>query len=250
MYSIDEFLEHRPEFADIGKGAIARALIQYESPESLYSDDDNWYRHLFHQMRASSLKEFAKNRVTFVTFNYDRSLEHFLYTAAANLWGAQPQEVAEVICGFPIFHVHGRLGSLPWQVHRKIWPWLVTANGEQSMRSYEPAVTPENIRRAVGELSVIHEKTQAELLKHIRKAILASARVFVLGLSYHPTAMEKLDFPVANISVFGTCMGLTQLERLEINYLYDVNFREEPDMANCDILAFLRRHVRLSQQKS
>jgi hypothetical protein len=52
--SVDAFLEHRPEFVDCGKAAIAAALIPCEDPKQVLdrSESQSWYEYLFGKLAA------------------------------------------------------------------------------------------------------------------------------------------------------------------------------------------------------
>src|SRR5262249_27624056 len=113
--SVDAFLEHRPEFLNIGKAAMAVILIAQEAPDRLWSfEDANWMRYLFSRLNTP-FESFHEIPVSFITFNYDRSLEHFLCTALQNRYGKTEVECAAVLERIPIIHLHGRLGYLPWE---------------------------------------------------------------------------------------------------------------------------------------
>jgi hypothetical protein len=78
--SVDAFLEHRPEFLDIGKAAMAVILVSKEVPGNLWSGgnvpaggDANWMRYMFSRLNAP-FERFHEIPVSFITFNYDRSL--------------------------------------------------------------------------------------------------------------------------------------------------------------------------------
>jgi hypothetical protein len=48
QFSVDAFLEHRPEFLELGKAAMALILVRYERPDTLWSGEGaNWMRYLF-----------------------------------------------------------------------------------------------------------------------------------------------------------------------------------------------------------
>jgi len=66
--------------------------------------------YLYGGMVGSSLEEFAENRVSFVTFNYDRSVEQFLFTSLKNTFGRPDGNTSQVLQKVPIVHLHGRLG--------------------------------------------------------------------------------------------------------------------------------------------
>jgi len=86
--SVDAFLEHRTEFLEVGKAAIAALLLPCEKEESLFdlNRDSRWYEYLFQKLNAG-FEDFANNRIAFITFNYDRSLEFYLFTALKHAYG-------------------------------------------------------------------------------------------------------------------------------------------------------------------
>ena len=85
--SVDSFLEFRPEFIPIGKTAIALTLITCENENTLFNpNEENWYRYLFNRI-TTAFDDVARNELSILTFNYDRSLEHFLLTALTNKYG-------------------------------------------------------------------------------------------------------------------------------------------------------------------
>ena len=61
-------------------------------------------------------KKFLDNEITFITFNYDRSLEHFFYNSFLTLTNLIPEiQKVELLKKIKIFHVYGTLADLPWQ---------------------------------------------------------------------------------------------------------------------------------------
>ena len=116
MPSADAFLERRPEFGDLGKVLMATALILCERFDVLWNHD--WMRYVYERMvaGAETLEAFCENDVSFVTFNYDRSLETFLVTSLMNTYNKTHHECGRlVIAKLPIIHLHGHLGPLPWE---------------------------------------------------------------------------------------------------------------------------------------
>lgn len=85
--SVDSFLEHRPEFLDVGKAVIALELITCERERELFRRDGNsWYEYLFNELNTV-FDDFDQNKLSILTFNYDRSLEHYLLTALQHSYG-------------------------------------------------------------------------------------------------------------------------------------------------------------------
>ncbi len=64
---------------ELGKFLISYILMGYENEEKLFEQKDNWYKYLFNIMAQNcKFDELIQNQVSFITFNYDRSLEMFL----------------------------------------------------------------------------------------------------------------------------------------------------------------------------
>lgn len=108
--SIDAFLEEHPNFAEIGKVSIALALIPFEQYSSLIRKENiEWYEHLCHQMGPSREKFLlnAKN-LSFITFNYDRSLDFYLYNTLTDSYGSE--FALKILKEIHFVHAYGQLG--------------------------------------------------------------------------------------------------------------------------------------------
>jgi len=115
--SVDAFLERRdnPRYTAIGKAAMAGCLIGCENPKNVSAIElevQNLYRPLLAAMDCS-FEDIKDNQLSVITFNYDRSLEHFLFIAFKSLHGRTPDECLEALSTIPIIHVHGQLGKYP-----------------------------------------------------------------------------------------------------------------------------------------
>jgi hypothetical protein len=224
-WPIDAFLEKRPNFMKIGKAAMAAELITYEQTERLFRLDGNlnWIQYLVGKMQGSSFEAFAENKVTFVTFNYDRVLEHYLCTALENAWGKTQDEVGALLRKMPIIHLHGQLGFLPWQSDRV-----------DQVRAFETTLNPEQIRIAADGIKVVHEgiEDRREQFDAAKAAILAAARTYLLGVGTGNVNLDRLsqkDFP--NDKVVATEVGLTQTEHNDAvtKYTPRIQFRQNTD---------------------
>lgn len=210
--SIDEFLQYRNEYKEIGKLAIAASLLRYENIDSLFvdSEEGNWYRYLY-SLLNSSFEEFDKNQISIITFNYDRSLEFFLFLALINSYGKSEPEVASKLNNIKIIHIHGQLGELPWVNSAQGIPYSVNS-------SYD---TDELVKRAKN-IKIIHDKDvdSDPQLKEAHEEIKSSEKVLFLGFGYDPINMTRLGFnktsSIANLEstvIGGTMFGLTATER-------------------------------------
>jgi len=98
-HSVDAFLEHNHGFIRIGKCAIATALLTKEYPSQhekmMMGGEPIWYELLFSALNAG-FDDFQNNKLSIVTFNYDRSLEYHLHRALKGLYhGKSDKECAD-----------------------------------------------------------------------------------------------------------------------------------------------------------
>jgi hypothetical protein len=111
--SIDAWLGQNPDFIEVGKVAIAIALLRCEHGSGLRSQaEGDWYRLLFERLN-SPFENFQNNKLSIITFNYDRSFEQnlfeiFKYTHTAK----SEEECKEKLNQLDILHVYGSLGRL------------------------------------------------------------------------------------------------------------------------------------------
>lgn len=251
--SIDAFLERRPKYLKAGKVAIAQQLLPCEVNDWLFTpctenSTRNWYRMLLHKLTSGTrdLSDFASNKVTIVTFNYDRSLEHFLFTTLHSHYETTEDTVAEVLNKMDFIHVHGRLGLLPWQ----------DGNGE---RIEYGASYPDAIERAANEIKIIFEITPDTMHDFMKahRPINEASEIFFLGFGYHPNNVERLQVPFQDIDggwpdnrsryICGTAFGLSEEEKRNIsqNRCQRINLGE----SHYTIDAFLKNCFRFLSDK-
>ena len=85
-------------------------------------------------MATVPFDRFLQNRVSFVTFNYDRSLEHFFRTSLTNSYGKTPVEVDGALSNTAMIHVHGQLGALKGKDGRPFKPDLSSPDVQNAMK--------------------------------------------------------------------------------------------------------------------
>ena len=72
-----------------------------------------WDR-LIQGVTATNFDSFMSNRLTVVTFNYDLSLEHYLFNAMCNAYGVPEDRAAQVLKCIKFIHVYGKLSGDPF----------------------------------------------------------------------------------------------------------------------------------------
>jgi hypothetical protein len=185
--SIDTFLEHNPQFLKVGKMAIASVLVPLEHEQTLFSTTPNWYKLLFNHLNTR-FEEFAENKLSILTYNYDRSLEQFLLTALRNSYQGKKAEYDqcwEQLSRVPIVHLHGSLGEFPHSGPDEL---------SHLERVYEPHLTCRDLNVCAETIRVISEDASDQPQFQRAHSLLRSADVICfLGFGWDPTNLSRLE---------------------------------------------------------
>jgi hypothetical protein len=216
-FSIDLWLARNTEFSEIGKKAILTVISKMEHSSKFNEDmiEDNqkhdWYSYLFNRMTNTlidpgAFARFNENKVGFVTFNYDRSLEFYLQNSLKHSFMNIPRGIGKFsdLISFPIHHVYGLISKLSWQDDRG--------------SKYRSEIGYEELQRLQSNIRVIHERTNQDI-DAIKDLISGAKRIFFLGFGYAQENLEALDLPNAfkkDQQIFGTAIGFTEKERRDI----------------------------------
>ncbi len=205
--SIDAFIALRPTFQTIGARAIAAALVPLENENTLTKG--NWYQFVWNEMLegVSTSDELLLNTIRFITFNYDRSLEQYLFGAIQHAFDLDSEAAYKCFSSIPIHHVYGSLGAytsgIGFQYHeRKDDLKQAILNAQQSIKTI-PSVRGTLDTKAADWLS------RAE-------------RVFILGFGFDATNCALIDLPSACTktaqhippNIFASAFQLTHAEQL------------------------------------
>jgi len=119
--NIDTFLQRNPSLDRTGRLAVAMTILGREKPTALNPQDEHarrehWYKYLWNRIAPDDPRHIASTCPRIITFNYDRSLEEYLFRRLPMLYSwVDSARAAEYLRILPIVHVHGRTGRLPWQ---------------------------------------------------------------------------------------------------------------------------------------
>jgi hypothetical protein len=225
--SVDAFLEHRPDFMEIGKAAIAAVLIPFEQKVQLFGyTPDNWLRYLFGNL-GSSFEDFGTGAIPFITFNYDRTVEHFLFSSLQNSFNKTDEECrALMLASIPVVHLHGQLGFLPWQA--------------KGGRGFKPHLDKDSLQQGSDGIKIIHEDIRDGRDKEFLRAkeLLAEATsVLFMGFGYNKTNIDRLGIrDLDKGKAIGTCLKMSDREK---HYVATV-CNGRIGLRNEDCLAFVR----------
>jgi hypothetical protein len=125
--SIDEalhWLSASPELVLLGKVAIVRYILQAERESKLYKQpesdryNESWLPSFVSMALGSQTREQSNNgfrNATIINFNYDRTIEQFLFHWLQFNFGLSLEEAKAAIKSLNILRPYGSVGFLPWQ---------------------------------------------------------------------------------------------------------------------------------------
>lgn len=228
--SIDNFIDsHRSNtrIAEVGKLAIASSILKAERQSTLFINPtniynkldfsrvaDTWFNSFFQLICLNSQEEDLPgrlSRVRVVTFNYDRTLEHYLFNSIQNYYGSSPERAAEILSHLTVLHPYGQVGNLPWQNCGVAVPF----GGD--MHSSELIQVSKGLRTFTEGTS-----EQESQIEHIRQSIFEADILTFLGFAYHELNIQLLFGPLRDMplryskQVFGTAMGLSESNKKAI----------------------------------
>lgn len=212
--SIDLFLARNPEFEILGKKAIIFRIFAAERNSAFREQmrtggrKQDWYSYIFDRLtddhvEKNDYRRFCENKVSFITFNYDRSLEHFLYESLVNSFNNIPLEkIKEQLVKLRIIHIFGQIAGLEWQ-------------DLDSKIEYRWDINRINVQGLVNNLRIIYEENNNPELKEAHELLRKAQHIFFLGFGYAKENLELLNIPKAlkqGQNIYGTALGLTPKE--------------------------------------
>ncbi|MHC4157703.1 MAG: SIR2 family protein [Planctomycetota bacterium] len=259
LSSIDAYLEcnNEEELVDVGKFLIAKVLQKYERERDLMQKwiekrsgidrpylrkiRNNWYQYLVQDMHAP-FEELGEN-ITIITFNYDRSLEQFLYRHLKSTFlDKNEQQIAKKIKSIPIIHIHGSLGPLPWCSLAGETKQPVPYRWDSDRWSHCAKISAENIK-------IVSEQDDLETNRDIqqaRKALNSARQLYFLGFAYHEENIHKLGLEClrGESRACGTCHGVREgdIKRVEGYIICGLN-RIEDGLRNMKVDEFYEKVI-------
>ncbi|MDR3593828.1 hypothetical protein [Clostridium sp.] len=243
--SIDLFLSRNKSFYVNGKEIITFLLANYEI-ESKFREDlkdrkYDWYFYLYNILTKDittpdNISKFIENKISIITFNYDRSFEHFIYESLYNSFISKRDEINNIMNNLKIIHVYGKLAPLPWE------------NG--GGLDYRSNKIKDYFEDNSKNLIIIYEERQA-VREEITKIITEAKNIYFLGFGYAEENLEaiglnKMVFRTEQ-RIYGTAMGLMEMEIAKNVSVLRKNslgmIVEKFQLENCDSLTLLRNNL-------
>jgi hypothetical protein len=218
METIDEFIEAHAKdegFRRAALQAVALLISDCEIDDALYPIDRHpWYKRLLRFLQKNP--ELAhRDRLNFLTFNYDRSIEHYLREGIDSSGNRFPPHTAENLLNNNFLHIHGHVGQLPWQGGSRWYGVAPTADQLSEM--------------ANGMLAPYQE---VNLSGNDIERLRSSDLLVFLGFAFHPQNLRKIDFSGMldrkDLPMCTTVQSLemdrrTQLEKMPLMSMFEID---------------------------
>lgn len=202
--SVDAFLERRTEFEDVGKHTIAFHLLSRESNATLYSKankEQGIYHYLWHVLSDGcvSASQLLNKTIRIVTFNYERSIDHFLANAVSHTYKMPYEEAAGFLQEHWIQHAYGSLGPL---------------TGAGSV-SFGQDATAGLVATCAESIEIVAERERpSPALNEAQAWIEDSELVVLIGFSFDQRNLERLRLHHLSqaTALVACCYGMTESE--------------------------------------
>jgi hypothetical protein len=124
--------------------------------------------------------------VSFVTFNYDRTLEHFLLVRLVNSFGIPTKLAIEKAKMFNTIHVYGSLGEFSTAVLSR----KDATTGGRSPQQF----TPREFQEAANSIRLMYDdRLSDELIADAKEEIASAEVVCFLGFGFDPDNISRLE---------------------------------------------------------
>jgi hypothetical protein len=228
---IDYYLGWNSDLQNLGRLLIAWVILERESrgininrPPGDQAKDD-WCRFIIHQLaiHCRESKDLLCNKISFVTFNYDISLETNLHKGLAHIQMFDEKDVATFLGGFRIIHMYGKVRDVAATAAQVDW----NVQGRDPRITTDYHLTMKTLLDVVYDASkglrVIdpHDKgTDDAEIMIARAAIAGAQRIFILGYGFDEHNSSRLDL---REHLRHTAMAAQRDRRVAFTNFQDIN---------------------------
>ena len=195
---IDHFLRDNPDLQVLGKTLIAKVIGQHEAKffKDLDSNklEENWVALIASKMADNCInpEDIKQNKINFITFNYDLSLERLLYGILTSRTRFKSIDFKYLFSEKRFLHVYGAISDDPLSPMPD--NFLPTYPNQQ--QSFCDPLDAAYSFSMFMRLIDMHEKDENQFEIDRAKSILKEAEdIYVLGYSFDPSNNKRLGFP-------------------------------------------------------
>tara|TARA_R110000868_G_scaffold395125_1_gene666672 strand:+ start:274 stop:1446 length:1173 start_codon:yes stop_codon:yes gene_type:complete len=197
--SIDNFLRVNPSFRAAGKLMITYCLLKCEDPNKFeINNNDNWYPYLLNDILhtcADRPENISKNNLEIVSFNYDVSLDRYLFDKLSNTEILTNYDPAKsYLEQFNIQHIYGSLyDAKQQQSYGKYF------SDEDSSKNNPEEKVIKKLKRfnasfnLQDNISVMYEERLGN--NKFKESLMRNEEIIIIGFGFDRTNLDILGFP-------------------------------------------------------
>lgn len=236
--SIDNYLHthyENPRLVQMGKIAITASILDAEQNCPLYIDDeirrtidfkstkDVWHntfcKMLTENVQLSDLDGLFEN-VSFITFNYDRCIEQYIYLWLESYMLISRTAAQELMSQLKIIHPYGQVGKLPWQP------------GSMRAVPFGDKVSGVELPEIASNIRTFTERVIDDSVPEQMKELISNAKqVVYLGFSFGDMNMQlmKPESCTVTKNSYGTSLGISgpNMEFITKKLVRDFSFNRQ-----------------------
>jgi hypothetical protein len=199
--SIDRFLTNRKAADRDVRPLIANVLLQYEQ-NIRHEPLKDWLLYIWPNIIRD--KDTISQQFSFITFNYDRTIQYRIARAMHANWGISDLDAFEMVEDhLSIYHVYNSLGSLD------------PRNGDRATR-FGDAVDFVNAGRRLKIIGEHDNATTAEIHRRLEDV----TWIFILGCHFHKENMSLLALDQLRRPIYCSNFGFSGIEMQTLARLY------------------------------
>lgn len=214
--SIDLFLANQSEKNKaIGKFSIAKLIGEkiYASPTTP-NDSDDWYRIIYTKM-LDKFENIGENKISFITFNYDISLENYLYHAFRAFYNNYDEnKLKEMLGQINFIHIYGSIDDPPW---KKENPDI------QLITSMSDFATIDKASKRIKTIEEGHISDK-DILK-AKRLMSTCEKIFITGFGYNETNIKIIGLNDPKFKgkdvIVGNSFGLGRAQKEDIGSILE-----------------------------
>lgn len=216
--TIDYFLQNAKDkkLVEIGKFALSFHLIGYEDAilkDNCYESKPNWLK-IFVEKYIKEIYNNKELNFKIITFNYDRTIEHFIYQhLTEELLITEIEAVSFINCRLEVIHIYGKIGNLEWQDKTSFIKF-----GEKNDNSIF-------VDYAIKNVQLIGTRIEPEVQNRIDEILSNASKVIFLGYGFDSENNRLLNIDSESKIIY-TKYGLSVNDENDFIERYNSNNKE------------------------
>jgi hypothetical protein len=235
LNSIDAFLRLNQDFEFIGKKAIATNILHSQSTSDLDPLGKDWLGYIYNRLIGTEESKLEDPEISFITFNYDHSLELQLHNAIKHSFNLSKEDTQKAFNKIKIHHVYGDIGEFASplnSIHNLNDYFHFHCNAR--IKAVEDAST---------SIKVMYDQRE-ELPDYVKK-LFEAKHIYFLGFGFDKLNIQRLGIDWKNYNKQIRVCGLSITDAERNAYLNDMGQASHLTIwgdQSWDCYNFLRHH--------